>query len=89
MLNLLSPLPMLDLAAKEGLFLFAPAAYIDPNTGGMLFQLLAVLFGVISGVLLLLSGRIKGAFYKIRRRMSGSDRDAGQQDSQDESIQGK
>jgi hypothetical protein len=45
------------------------AAYIDPNTGGMLFQILAVMFGVISGALLLFSGRIKGLYYKIRRRL--------------------
>jgi hypothetical protein len=48
-------------------------AYIDPNTGGMLFQILAVLFGVISGALLLFSGRVKGYYYSIRRRMRGSD----------------
>jgi hypothetical protein len=44
------------------------AAYIDPNTGGMLFQILAVMFGVISGALLLFSGRIKGLYYRVRRR---------------------
>ena len=48
------------------------AAYIDPNTGGMLFQILAVLFGVISGALLLFSGKIKGIYYQIRRRMRDS-----------------
>jgi hypothetical protein len=48
-------------------------AYIDPNTGGMLFQVLAVLFGVISGALLLFSGKIKGYYYRIRRRVQGSD----------------
>jgi len=41
--------------------------YIDPNTGGMLFQILAVLFGVISGVLLLFSSKIKMGIAKIRR----------------------
>lgn len=45
------------------------AAYIDPNTGGMLFQILAVLFGVISGALLLFSGRIKGMYYRVRRKI--------------------
>lgn len=45
----------------------AYAAYIDPNTGGMVFQLLAVLFGVISGVILLFSSRIKATYYRIRR----------------------
>jgi hypothetical protein len=43
--------------------------YIDPNTGGMLFQVLAVLFGVISTALLLFSGRIRLAIAKIRRRV--------------------
>ena len=43
--------------------------YIDPNTGGMLFQILAVLFGVFSGVILLFSGRIRKVFAKLRRRM--------------------
>ena len=48
------------------------AAYIDPNTGGMLFQVLAVLFGVVSGALLLFSGKIKAVYYRIRRRIKGS-----------------
>jgi hypothetical protein len=48
---------------------FIIPAYIDPNTGGMLFQILAVLFGVISGALLLFSGKIKGYYYRLRRRM--------------------
>jgi hypothetical protein len=50
----------------------ARAAYIDPNTGGMLFQLLAVLIGVISGVLLLFSNQVKRAFYRIKRSLRGS-----------------
>ncbi len=49
------------------------AAYIDPNTGGMLFQILAVLFGVISGALLLFSGKIKGFYYQLRRRIRDSE----------------
>ena len=32
--------------------------YIDPNTGGMLFQILAASLVVISGVLLVFSGKI-------------------------------
>jgi hypothetical protein len=43
--------------------------YIDPNTGGMLFQILAVLFGLFSGILLIFSGRIRSSFAKLRRRM--------------------
>jgi hypothetical protein len=41
--------------------------YIDPNTGGMLFQVLAVLFGVISGTVLIFSSRIKMGLSKLRR----------------------
>lgn len=52
---------------------FIIAAYIDPNTGGMLFQVLAVLFGVISGALLLFSGKIKGFYYRLRRRVRDSE----------------
>lgn len=43
--------------------------YIDPNTGGILFQTLAVLFGVFSGVVLLFSSRIKMGIAKLRRSM--------------------
>ena len=43
--------------------------YIDPNTGGILFQTLAVLFGVFSGVVLLFSSKIKMGIAKLRRTM--------------------
>lgn len=43
--------------------------YIDPNTGGILFQTLAVLFGVISGTILLFSSKIKMGIAKLRRSM--------------------
>jgi hypothetical protein len=43
--------------------------YIDPNTGGVLFQTLAVLFGVFSGVVLLFSSKIKMGIAKLRRSM--------------------
>ena len=41
--------------------------YIDPNTGGMLFQILAVVFGLVSGVVLFFSGRLKMAFARMMR----------------------
>lgn len=53
--------------------------YIDPNTGGMLFQILAVLFGAISGMVLIFSSRIKMFFAKLRRRF----RESGQESSED------
>ena len=43
--------------------------YIDPGSGGMLFQILAVAFGVISGTVLMFSGRIKMMIAKWRRSM--------------------
>jgi hypothetical protein len=44
------------------------AAYIDPNTGGMLFQFLAVVFALFSGILLVFSARIRMAFARLKRR---------------------
>lgn len=45
--------------------------YVDPNTGGMLFQFLAASFVVISGFILVFSGKIKMFFARLRR--GGSD----------------
>lgn len=42
--------------------------YIDPSTGGILFQILAVAFTAISGVILVFSGKIKMYFNKLRRK---------------------
>ena len=41
--------------------------YIDPNSGGMLFQALLVAFGVISGTVLVFSSRIKMVFAQMMR----------------------
>ncbi len=50
----------------------AYAGYIDPNTGGMLFQVLAVIFGVLSGIILIFSSRIKMLIFRIIRMVNGS-----------------
>jgi hypothetical protein len=42
--------------------------YIDPNTGGLLFQALAVVFAAISGSVLIFSGRIKMWWARMRRK---------------------
>jgi hypothetical protein len=42
--------------------------YIDPSTGGMLFQVLAIAFAAISGTVLLFAGRIKMFFARMRRK---------------------
>jgi len=41
--------------------------YIDPNSGGMLFQALLVVFGVISGSILIFSSRIKMGIARLTR----------------------
>lgn len=42
-------------------------AYIDPNTGGLLFNWLAGSLVAISGGILLLGGYIRGASARVRR----------------------
>ena len=42
--------------------------YIDPNTGGVLFQALAGLFAVLSGVLFVFSRQIREGLARLRRR---------------------
>lgn len=45
--------------------------YIDPSTGGLLFQVLAIAFTAVSGVILLFSNRIKMFFSRLRRKDEG------------------
>lgn len=49
--------------------------YIDPNTGGMLFQILAGLFAVISGVLFVFSRQIRQGIARLRRRRRKDEED--------------
>ncbi len=49
--------------------------YIDPNTGGMLFQVLAGLFAVVSGVLFVFSRQIRQGIAKLRRRRRDAEDD--------------
>lgn len=46
----------------------AEAAYIDPNTGGMIFQFLAAGFALASGFVLMFASRIKMFFARQRRK---------------------
>ena len=55
-----------SLVASE---LTAPVAYIDPNTGGMLFQVLAVLLAALSAFLFFFSRQIKSGWARLRRRL--------------------
>jgi len=52
--------------------------YIDPNTGGILFQVLAGAFAVISGVLFLFSRKIREGIARMRRRARKDDDDVQQ-----------
>ena len=47
--------------------------YIDPNTGGLLFQALAAIFVAGSGVLLFFSRNIREGIAKLRRRIRKED----------------
>ena len=57
------------LQIKKGVF----NMYIDPNTGGMLFQVLAGVLIAGSGILLFFSRNIREAIAKLRRRMRKED----------------
>ena len=46
-------------------------AYIDPNTGGMLFQILATAFGLLSGIALIFSRQIRMAIARAGRFLRG------------------
>jgi len=47
--------------------IIAPGLYIDPNTGGMLFQLLAVFLALFSGILFFFSRQIRLLFARFKR----------------------
>ncbi len=49
--------------------------YIDPNTGGMLFQVLAGVVAVLSGVLFFFSRQIRSGIARLRRGRRSSDDD--------------
>jgi hypothetical protein len=54
---------------KKGVF----KMYIDPNTGGMLFQALAVVLVAGSGVLMFFSRNIRDGIAKLRRKFRKED----------------
>jgi hypothetical protein len=47
--------------------------YIDPNTGGVIFQSLVAVLVAASGLLLAYSGKIRGYFAKLRRKARKED----------------
>ncbi len=49
--------------------------YIDPNTGGILFQALAGILAAVSGILFFFSRRIREGIARVRRKMRGGEAD--------------
>ena len=49
--------------------------YIDPNTGGVIFQVLAGILVTVSGALLFFSRRIREGFARMRRKLRRDDVD--------------
>lgn len=41
--------------------------YIDPNTGGLLFQVLAAAFAALSALVVVFSRRIREVFARLKR----------------------
>lgn len=61
--------------------------YIDPNSGGLIFQILVLMFGVISGVVLIFSSKIKMGISRLRRALRGKSRPIEQSQREDENQQ--
>lgn len=58
--------------------------YIDPNTGGMLFQVLAALLAVFSGAALLFSSKIRALIARLRRMKDQGVEDSPPPETQDQ-----
>lgn len=65
--------------------LLTPSLYIDPNTGGMLFQLLAVFLALFSGILFFFSRQIRSAFARLRRMIQRQQPDDKPESTEDQS----
>jgi hypothetical protein len=59
-------------------------AYVDPSVGGMLFQVLAAGFAVLSGVALLFSRQIRVALARARRSLRHALASSSESDAQAE-----
>jgi hypothetical protein len=58
--------------------------YIDPNTGGQLFQILAATFAVASAFILIFAGRIRMFWARIRRNRKAKSEDQNVSESERE-----
>lgn len=60
--------------------------YIDPNTGGMLFQAMAAIFAFLTGAVLLFSSRIRLAVARLKRKIRGDSDPVGANESETEQV---
>lgn len=58
--------------------------YIDPNSGGLIFQILVLMFGVISGIVLIFSSKIKMGISRVKRALRGKSRPVEQSHQEEE-----
>jgi hypothetical protein len=65
--------------------MMTPGLYIDPNTGGMIFQLLAVFLALFSGILFFFSRQIRSAFARLRRMIRHEPTDEKSENTEDQS----
>lgn len=61
-------------------------AYIDPNTGGQLFQLLAVVFAFLSAILLFLSSYIRMGIGRLKRFVRNSSASAPKEQALEKTV---
>lgn len=47
--------------------------YIDPNTGGILFQVLAGILATLSGIVFFFSRKIREGVARVRRKLRGGE----------------
>ncbi len=59
--------------------------YIDPNTGGVLFQVLAVVLAMFSGAVLLFSSKIKAGMARFQRSRRKDEPEGHQEPTEPES----
>ncbi|HXK60201.1 MAG TPA: hypothetical protein PLP42_09950 [Acidobacteriota bacterium] len=64
---LLAPLTLPDSLPLDISSLLVFAGYVDPNSGGMLFYFLGLLFAFLSGLLLFFATHARKALSKARR----------------------
>lgn len=58
--------------------------YIDPNTGGMLFQVFAAIFAAITGIAFVFSRQIRSGLVWLRRHVRDTQSELSRRNRKDE-----